>query len=145
MHCKNTIIPTVTMLPQVGLLSEVQIKSKAPFIERKLDRVVVNMEALLSSAGTTTWEALEKAPGVMLDQNGNILLRGRSGVQVFIDDKPSYLSGIELENYLKTLPTSSIKQIEILTNPPAKYDAAGNSGIINIVTKEVNKLALQAM
>ena len=137
---KNTIIPTVTMLPQVGLLSEVQIKSKAPFIERKLDRVVVNMEALLSSAGTTTWEALEKAPGVMLDQNGNILLRGRSGVQVFIDDKPSYLSGIELENYLKTLPTSSIKQIEILTNPPAKYDAAGNSGIINIVTKRSKQI-----
>ncbi len=72
------------MLPQVGLLSEVQIKSKAPFIERKLDRVVVNMEALLSSAGTTTWEALEKAPGVMLDQNGNICFVGDQGCKFLL-------------------------------------------------------------
>ncbi len=138
---RNTILlPTITLIPNVGQLSEVQIKSKASFIERKVDRVIVNMDALLSSTGTTTWEALEKAPGIMLDQNGNILLRGRSGVQVFIDDKPSYLSGTELENYLKTIPTSTIKHIEIMTNPPAKYDAAGNSGIINIVTKRSKQI-----
>ena len=78
---------------------------------------------------------LERAPGVTIDQNGVFCLKGRSGVAVFINDKPSYLSGTELENYLKTLPAGSIKNIEIMENPPAKYEAEGNAGVININIK----------
>lgn len=117
-------------------LKEVSISGKKSFIEQKIDRMVVNVDALISNAGTTALDVLEKSPGVQVDQNGAISLKGKQGVMVYIDDKPSYLSGAELENYLKSLPSSSLDQIEIMTNPPAKYDAAGNGGVINIKTKK---------
>lgn len=117
------------------LLDAVTVTAKTPYIERKIDRTVVNVDALIANSGSNALEALERAPGISIDQNGNIKLKGRSGVTVFIDDKPTYLSGSELENYLKSLPAGTVKQIEIMPNPPAKYDAAGNSGVINIITK----------
>lgn len=116
-------------------LSEVQVARKIPFVVQKVDRTVVNPEALISNAGGNAMDVLSKSPGVSVDENGNIKLRGKAGVTIFIDDKPTYLTGSELENYLKSLPASALKQIEIMTNPPAKYEAAGNAGIINIVTK----------
>ena len=125
----------ISLVANNVVLSTVTITSKVPFIERKIDRTVVNVESLISSAGDNALETLEKVPGIFLDNNGSIILKGRSGVTVFINDKPSYLSGAELENYLKSLPSSSISKIEIMTNPPAKYDAAGNSGVINIIIK----------
>ena len=84
-------------------------------------------------------EVLEKSPGVTVDKDGNISLKGKQGVMIMMDGRPSYLSGQELANLLKNMPSSAIDQIEIMTNPSAKYDAAGNSGIINIKTKK-NKL-----
>lgn len=134
-----TLIP-IKLLPLSQTLQNVTVSAQIPYIERKADRTVVNVDALLSNAGSSAFDALEKAPGISTDQNGNIKLKGRSGVQVYIDDKPTYLSGQELENYLKSLPTGSVKQIEIMTNPPAKYEAAGNAGVINIVTKR-NKIS----
>jgi hypothetical protein len=70
-----------------------------------------------------------------VDINGNISLSGKQGVMVYIDDKPTYLSSVDLANYLRSLPSSTLATIEIMTNPPAKYDAAGNAGIINIKLK----------
>ncbi|MBK7522605.1 MAG: hypothetical protein IPI53_00025 [Saprospiraceae bacterium] len=64
----------------------------------------------------------ERAPGISVDQNGNIKLKGRAGETVYVDDKPTYLGGAELENYLRSIPTSTVKQIEIMTNPPARYE-----------------------
>lgn len=116
-------------------LDEVVVKGKTAFIERKTDRIVVNPDVLISNAGSNILETLEKAPGIWLDPSGDISLKGRSGVAVFVDDKPLYLSGIDLQNYLSSIPASSVKHIEIMANPPAKYDAAGNAGVINIVTK----------
>lgn len=121
-------------------LEEVAVTAKVPFIERKIDRIVVNVDGILSATAGNALELLELTPGITLDQNGGIRLKGKSGVAVFIDNKPSYLSGQELENYLKSLPASSFKQIEIMTNPPAKYEAAGNSGVINIITKRTKIL-----
>jgi len=117
-------------------LREVNITGKKSFIEQKLDRVVVNVDALIVNTGTTALDVLEKSPGIQVDQNGTISLKGRQGVMVYIDDKPSYLSGADLENYLKSLPSSALDQIEIMTNPPARYDAAGKGGMINIKTKK---------
>jgi hypothetical protein len=117
-------------------LKEVSITGKKSFVEQKLDRVVVNVDALIANAGTTALDVLEKSPGIQVDQNGAISLKGRQGVVVYIDDKPSYLSGTDLDNYLKSLPSSALDQIEIMTNPPAKYDAAGKGGVINIKTKK---------
>ena len=117
-------------------LEEVAIVSKLPFVERKIDRTIINPDALISNAGSNALDVLAKSPGVMVTENGTIKLKGKSGVIVLIDDKPTYLSATDLESYLKSLPASQIKQIELMTNPPAQYDAAGNAGVINIKTKK---------
>ncbi|GAB3931408.1 outer membrane beta-barrel protein [Larkinella terrae] len=117
-------------------LKEVVVTGKKEFVEYKLDRTVVNVDALLSNAGTNILEVLQKAPGVMVDQDGNISLKGQSGVLVLIDNRPTYLSANDLAAYLKSLPSGTIDQIELMTNPPARYDAAGKAGVINIKTKK---------
>lgn len=117
-------------------LSEVVVQKKKPLAEYKIDRTVVNVDAMISSAGSDAMDVLEKSPGIIVDQNGTITFKGKSGVSVFIDDKPTYLSGADLEAYLKSLPASTLDQIELITNPPAKYEAAGSAGIINIKTKK---------
>ncbi|MEO8254240.1 MAG: TonB-dependent receptor [Flavobacterium sp.] len=133
---------TVLHLPNISIkqhtvdLKEVLIVQKKAFIEQKIDRTVVNVNSLISNAGTSALDVLEKSPGIRVDQNGSITLKGRTGVVIFINDKPTYLSGADLESYLRSLPSSTLDQIEIMTNPPAKYDAAGNAGIINIKTKK---------
>ena len=81
-------------------------------------------------------DVLEKSPGVSVDKDGNISLKGKQGVTIMIDNRPTYMSGAQLAIYLKSLPSSAIDQLEIMSNPSAKYDAAGNSGIINIKTKK---------
>lgn len=127
---------TLTLKSGENELQEVAVKAERAFVVQKIDRTVINPEALISNAGVTSLEVLEKAPGVTVDINGNISLRGKGGVVVFVDDKPTYLSAADLANYLRTIPSSTIESIEIMTNPPAKYDAAGNSGVINIRLKK---------
>jgi hypothetical protein len=117
-------------------LQGVVVTSQRPPVERKIDRMVVNADQMLSAAGSTALDILERSPGVSVDNNGVISLQGRNGVLIFVDDKPTYLSGADLENYLRSLPASSIDQVEIITNPPAKYDAAGGAGVINIRLKK---------
>ena len=92
-------------------LKEVNISGQKAFVERKIDRTVVNVDALISNAGTTALDVLSKSPGVNVDQNGAISLKGKNGVSIFIDDKPTYLSGSDLENYLRSLPSPSLEQI----------------------------------
>ena len=136
-NIKTVQLPDIIVSSNITTLKEVTIVSKKPLIEQKIDRTVLNVDALISNAGTTALEVLEKSPGVMVDeQNGSISLKGKSGVVIFIDDKPTYLSGEDLQNYLRSLPSSTLDQVEIMTNPPAKYDAAGNAGVINIRTKK---------
>ncbi|MEO6950113.1 MAG: TonB-dependent receptor, partial [Ginsengibacter sp.] len=120
-------------------LKGVVISASKPFIERKIDRTVINVDASITNAGTTALEVLEKSPGVSVDKDGNVSLKGKSGVTIMLDGRPSYLSGQELANLLKNMSSSNIDQIEIMTNPPAKFDASGNSGVINIKTKK-NKM-----
>jgi hypothetical protein len=124
---------------KAATLDGVVVSTKKPMIERKADKTIVNVDAFISNAGSNALEVLEKSPGVQVDNNDVISLKGKSGVTIYIDDRPSYLSGAELAAYLKSLPASTLDKIEIMTTPPAKYDAAGNAGIINIKTKK-NKL-----
>ncbi len=126
----------ITMQTSAQILKEVVVTSRKAFLEQKIDRTVVNVDALISNAGTTALDVLEKSPGVAIDQAGQISFHGKSGVAIYIDDKPTYLSGSDLENYLRSMPSSTLSQIELMTNPPAKYDAAGTAGIINIKTKK---------
>jgi iron complex outermembrane recepter protein len=129
-------LPAIELREAIKELQEVKVQAKKQFVERKIDRVVVNPDALIGNAGTTALEVLEKSPGILVDVNGIISLKGKQGVLVFIDDKPSYLSAADLAAYLRSLPAGSVETIELMTNPPAKYDAAGNAGVINIRLKK---------
>ncbi len=128
--------PTITLASAVGQMAEVSIQGQKLFAEKKIDRVTINPEAMISNAGSTALEVLEKAPGVQVDLNGNISLHGKQGVIILVDDKPTYLGAAELASYLRSIPSSSIGTIDIMTNPPAQYDAAGNVGVINIKIKK---------
>ena len=129
-------VPALVMSEQAKGLSGVTVTAKKPFIETKIDKTIVNVEASPTSAGATALEVLEKSPGVTVDNDGNISLRGKAGVIIMIDGKPTYLSSADLANLLKNMPASALDQIEIMTNPSAKYDASGNAGVINIKTKK---------
>jgi hypothetical protein len=132
----SLILKTIELIPQAKNLAAVTVSTRKPLIEQKIDRTVVNVDASITDVGNTALEVLEKSPGVTVDKDGNISLKGKQGVKIYIDGRPSYLSGADLANMLRNMSASQLEQIEIMTNPPAKYDAAGNSGIINIKTKK---------
>lgn len=127
---------TVTLKPVGTTLKEVSVAARKPFIEQKPGKVVLNVDASVTNVGSTVLEVLEKSPGVTVDRNGGIALQGKAGVLVLIDDKQTYLSGAELNNLLSSMSSSQVEQIELMSNPPAKYDASGNAGVINIKTKK---------
>ncbi len=132
----NEVKKTLISPDSVHQLKQVVVSSKKPLYEVKIDKTVINVDASPSNVGANVIEVLEKSPGVYVDKDGNISLKGKSSVLVLIDGRPTYLSAADLYNYLRTLPSTSIDQIELMTNPPAKYDAAGNAGLINIKTKK---------
>jgi len=132
-------LKTIELVPAAKSLGTVTVTAKKPLIEQKIDRTIINVEAAATNVGSTALEVLEKSPGVSVDKDGNISLKGKQGVQVYIDGRPSYLSGTDLTNLLNSMNSSQLDQIEIMTNPPAKYEAAGNSGIINIRTKKAKQ------
>lgn len=117
-------------------LSGVTVTSKKPIVEVKADKTILNVEGTINSVGSDALELLRKSPGVMVDKDDNLSLSGKNGVQVYIDGRPTPLTGKDLSEYLKTIQSSQIESIEIITNPSAKYDAAGNAGIINIRLKK---------
>ena len=134
---KNTVnLPVISLKTDIQSLNEVTVVAKKPFIEQQIDRTVINVENSIVSAGATALEVLERAPGVTVDQqNDQLKLRGKQGVIVQIDGKQTFLSQQELMTLLRNTPSDNIEKIELITNPSAKYDAAGNSGIINIKMK----------
>ena len=136
----SIIVPAFSLATEAKGLKDVTVQAKKPLFEQKPDKMVVNVEASPSNAGANALEILEKSPGITVDKDGNISLKGKAGVQIFMDGKPAYLSGQDLINYLRNLSGAQLDQIEIMTNPPAKYDAAGNSGIINIKTKKTKQM-----
>jgi hypothetical protein len=133
---KHTILPAIVLASAGKTLNAVVVTGQKSYVQQKIDRTVVNVGALISNTGANTLEVLEKTPGIQVDADGNITFKGKSGVLILIDDKPTYLSAANLATYLRSLPASSLDQIELMDNPPAKYDAAGNAGVINIKTKK---------
>ena len=129
-------LPPIRLSLAASSLAGVTITARKPFIQKLTDRIVVNVENSIVSAGSSAIDVLERSPGVLIDNNDVISLRGRSGVIIMIDGKPTAMSGTDLANYLRGLPSAAIERIEIITNPSAKYDAAGNSGIIDIRMKK---------
>jgi hypothetical protein len=133
---KDVTLKSIQLASTSTALKEVAVTAQKQFVEQKIDRTVVNVNALISNTGINALEVLQKTPGVTVDQDGNISFKGKSGVMVMIDDKPTYLSAANLATYLRSLPSSALDKIELMDNPPAKYDAAGGAGVINIKTKK---------
>ncbi len=143
-NSSETEVAAVTLQAAARELNAVTVTARKPFIQKLSDRIVVNVENSIVSAGSSAMDVLERSPGVNIDQNDNITLRGKSGVIIMVDGKPSPMSGADLANYLKGLPSSAIERIDIITNPSAKYEAAGNSGIIDIRMKKDQRLGLNS-
>lgn len=135
----------VVLQPASKTLSNVTVSSGKPFIQQAQGKTIVNVDASITNAGTTVLEVLEKSPGVMVDKNGGISLQGKAGVLVLIDDKPTYVSGTDLNNLLGGMSSAQVEQIELITTPSAKYDANGNAGIINIKTKKNKQVGFNAV
>ena len=129
-------LPEMKMEKEASSLQGVVVSAQKPMIEVKADKTILNVEGTVNAVGYDALELLRRSPGVMIDKDDNVSLAGKNGVQVFIDGKPSPLSGSDLANYLKSLQSAQIEAIEIITNPSAKYEAAGNAGIINIKLKK---------
>lgn len=133
---KRTVIErNIVLNEQAEMLKAVEVVAKKEFIEQAVDKTVIHPEASITSASENVYEILRKLPGVSIDNNDNITLKGMQGVRVMIDDKPTYLSAEQLASWLKSMQGKDVERIEIIENPSAKYDAEGNSGIINIKTK----------
>lgn len=126
--------PDFVLRDETEKLAEVEVKAKKPLIERQMDKLVVNVSASPLAAGSNGNDILRRAPGVRIDKDGNITVNGKS-VEIWIDGKPSYLSGQQLKAMLDGTDGNTIEKIEIISNPSAKYDASGQGGIINIKTK----------
>jgi hypothetical protein len=125
----------ITLKSKSNLLNDVTVISKKPAIQFLPDKTVVNPEATISNAGASVMDVLEKSPGITVSKDGTIIMKGKPAVTVLIDGKPTQLSGADLQAYLSGIPSSQVDVVELIENPGAKYDAAGNAGIINIRMK----------
>lgn len=135
-------VPDIVLGEQI-VLDEVLVKVEKPLYEQKVDRMVINVESSILSAGSTALEVLERSPGVMVNrQNSNISLTGKNGVTIMINGKISYLPQASIVQILEGMSSDNIQSIELITTPPANLDAEGNAGFINIVMKERSDVGL---
>lgn len=125
----------------VNKIEAVTVNGKKVLVERKVDRLVYNVQNSMLSQGSSGTEVLAGTPLLQVDENKGLLsIAGKSGVSVMVNDRMLNLSGAELINYLRNLRSENILKIEVITTPPSKYEAQGNSGIINIVLKKNQNL-----
>ena len=132
---QDTYIGIINITEKEQQLQEVVITAKKKLIERKVDKLIFNVENSISASGGDAIDALKITPRVKV-KNDNISMIGKNNMSVMLDDKLILLTGDELINFLKSIPSDNIKSIEVITTPPAKYDAEGNSGLINIKLKK---------
>jgi len=121
-------------------LDEVIVTAHKTIIRREIDKTIVDIENSPLAQSGNIFDALKSTPGLMV-QNESIVMLGKSNVRIAVDGRMVELSGNELTNFLKSLSASDVKEIEVMTNPSARYEAEGNSGIVNIITKQIKKNA----
>lgn len=124
-------VPALTLRAN-NELKTVTVTSRKPLVEVQADKTILNVEGTVNSTGLNALELLRKAPGVTIDNNENISVKGKNGVRILIDGRETPLDGKDLAAVLKSFQASEIAAIEVISNPSAKYDASGNAGIINI-------------
>jgi len=120
-------------------LKDVNVTGSRRVIQASKGKLVFNVEQSPSAAGSSALELLQQMPGISLDQDENLLLKGAAAGNVMVDGKRMYLSAQQLSNLLKGMPSENIGRIELITTPGAQYDAAGNTGIINIITRKSSR------
>lgn len=131
---KDVDLGTLSLKQMDKQLKEVAVITKKPFIEQKIDRMVINVKNSITSAGSTALDVLERSPGIFVDrQNSDISMGGKSGVVVMINGKINHMPMSALVQMLSGMNSSNIEKIELITTPPANFDAEGNAGFINIV------------
>jgi iron complex outermembrane recepter protein len=135
-EANETKTVTLSMKALASETEEVTVEGQRPPVRQEPDKMVVDVENSVSNSGLNTLDVLRKSPGISVGRDGNLSIKGRSGVQVMIDDKTLYMSESQLASLLKSIPSDQLKEIEIITSPSAKYDAVGSSGIINIKLKK---------
>ncbi|MBO0358961.1 outer membrane beta-barrel protein [Hymenobacter sp. BT186] len=131
---------TVVLVPSAVQLKGVTVTAQKPLFERLPDRTIVNVENSSLASGNTALDVLSRAPGVTVGINDNLALRGKEGVLVLLDGKRVPVTGVELAALLRSLPAEQVQTIELITSPPAKYDAQGGAGIIAINLKKDQRL-----
>jgi hypothetical protein len=131
---KDTVI-NLTLIPSAKSLKEVVVTSSKKLFEMKPDKIVMNVDGNALAVGNSVFDVIRKGPAVSVDKDDNLLMK-RGAVAIFINGKQSFLSGTQLTEYLKNLPSETVASIEFITNPGNKYPAEGNSGIINIRLKK---------
>ncbi|MFD2600222.1 TonB-dependent receptor domain-containing protein [Sphingobacterium corticis] len=127
---------TIFLHTESKVISEVTVQGKTPSMQIGIDRKIFDVSQSLVSAGGTASELLANVPTLQVDQEGTVSLRGSSAVRILIDGKESAMAGSDIGALLQTLPAEVIDKVEIMTNPSSKYDAEGQSGVINIVLKK---------
>ncbi|WP_306352344.1 outer membrane beta-barrel family protein [Flavobacterium sp. '19STA2R22 D10 B1'] len=132
---KDMSFNKILLVEDIKMLKEVEVIVKRKLYERKVDRMVFNVDKSVAVEGGDALDALKYAPGVIF-QNDQISMLGKSSMRVSINGRILELAGEDLTNFLASIPSNSIKKVEIISNPPAKYEAAGNSGIVNIELKK---------
>jgi iron complex outermembrane receptor protein len=123
-------------------LGEVSITGEKPIMELKVDKKVFNVEKNTTTAGGSAADVLQNVPSVSVDADGNVSLRGKNNVTILIDGKPATMLGSDVSSALQSLPAGSIESVEVITNPSAKYDAQGTTGILNIITKKDGRFGM---
>lgn len=132
----NKLVETISLKKKENQLDEVVVSVKKKIIERKVDKLVFNVENNIATTGGNALDALRISPGIFVGNEGEITVIGKSEMRVMVEGRIIQLTGQELSDFLNSIPADDIKEIEIITNPPAKYEAQGNSGLINIVYKK---------
>jgi len=129
---------TLTISDEMTGLDEVTVKASRPEIIIEPDKTTINVEGTVMAEGSNALDVIGRSPGIYVDQDGNINLNGRTGATVMINDRPTYMSAIDLANFLRSMPADNIKSIEVINNPTARFDAEGSAGVINIILKKNN-------
>ncbi len=126
----------IKLKTDMASLDEVEVRAARPNVLIQADKTVVNIEGTAMAEGNNALDVVGRSPGVYVDADGNINLNGKSGVMVLLDDRQTYMSAKDLADFLRAMPADNIQSIEVINNPPAKYDAEGAAGLINLVLKK---------
>jgi Outer membrane receptor proteins, mostly Fe transport len=136
---------SISVVTTTQQMKEVQVVGEKPLMEMSVDKKVFNVEKNITTAGGSAADVLQNVPSVSVDVDGGVSLRGKSNVTILIDGKPATLLAGDVATALQSMPASAISNVEVITNPSAKYDAQGVTGIINIITRKDRKMGINGM